>query len=86
MHYNWDQHRQLAQTVASTPTGDLGVGLALMGIALLMLMKDLETELVELAADQDARVDVQQNTLQLNLASSGVIKLGNWICDDVINP
>ena len=56
MHYNWDQHRQLAQTVASTPTANLGVGLALMGIALLMLMKDLETELVELAADQDARV------------------------------
>ena len=56
MHYNWDQHQQLAQTVASTPTGDLGMGLALMGIALLMLMKDLETELVDLAADQDARV------------------------------
>ena len=56
MHYNWDQHQRLAQTIACTSKGDFGVGLALMGVALLMLSKDLETDLVDQSADRDAIV------------------------------
>ena len=56
MHYNWNQHQRLAQTIACTPKEDFGVGLALMGVALLMLIKDLETDLVNQLADRDAIV------------------------------
>ena len=56
MHYNWNQHKRLAHTIACTPKEDLGVGLALMGVALLMLIKDLETELVDQSVDRDAIV------------------------------
>ena len=56
MHYNWDQHQRLAQTIACTPKEDFGVGLALMGVALLMLTKDLETDLAEKPANRDAIV------------------------------
>ncbi|WP_204207736.1 hypothetical protein [Synechococcus sp. KORDI-100] len=56
MHYNWDQHQRLAQTIACTSKGDFGVGLALMGVALLMLSKDLERDLVDQSADRDAIV------------------------------
>ena len=56
MHYNWDQHQRLAQTIACTPKEDFGVGLALMGVALLMLTKDLETDLADQSVDRDAIV------------------------------
>ena len=56
MHYDWTQHQQLAQAVASTPTQDLGTGMALMGVALLMLANDLEKDLVRTSANTDAKV------------------------------
>ena len=45
MHYNWTQHIILARTVASLGPDEQGRGLALMGIALLILATDLEQDI-----------------------------------------
>ena len=58
MHYNWAQHQHLARTIALVPNDDLGTGLALMGIALLILSKDLDDQLSDVItepAGKDAR-------------------------------
>ena len=47
MHYNWAQHQYLAKTIALVPNNEIGTGLALMGIAFLILSRDLEDQLTE---------------------------------------
>ena len=47
MHYNWAQHQHLAKTIALVPNNEIGTGLALMGIAFLILSRDLEDQLTE---------------------------------------
>ena len=41
MHYSWEEHRNLAATVAATSNDNLGTALALMGIGCLILSRDL---------------------------------------------
>ena len=45
MHYNWSQHQHLANSIATVPNDNLGTALALMGIAFLILCRDLDQEL-----------------------------------------
>jgi|GEM_PF-1102511 len=41
MRLTWSQHLQAARTLESSNVADLGISLALMGLALLMLSEDL---------------------------------------------
>ena len=41
MHYSWEEHRNLAATVAATSNENLGTALALMGVGCLILSRDL---------------------------------------------
>ena len=41
MHLSWKKHIELSRFVSSAADKDRGIGLALMGIALTMLAKDL---------------------------------------------
>lgn len=41
MRLTWSQHLQAARTLESSNDADLGISLALMGLALLMLSEDL---------------------------------------------
>jgi hypothetical protein len=42
LRYTWAQHQQAARTLAQSPTQSRGTALALMGIALLLLIQDLD--------------------------------------------
>jgi len=42
LRYTWAQHQQAARTLAQSPTQCRGTALALMGIALLLLIQDLD--------------------------------------------
>jgi hypothetical protein len=41
MRLSWSQHLQAARTLESSTNADLGISIALMGLALLMLSEDL---------------------------------------------
>ena len=41
MHFSWKQHQKLSIKVSKSADTDQGVALALMGVSLLMLAKDL---------------------------------------------
>ena len=41
MHFSWKQHYELSRKVANSADANRGVALALMGIGLSMLLKDL---------------------------------------------
>jgi hypothetical protein len=41
MRLSWSQHLQAARTLESSTIADLGISIALMGLALLMLSEDL---------------------------------------------
>ncbi len=41
MHFSWKQHQELSRKVSNTADTDQGVALALMGVGLTMLAKDL---------------------------------------------
>ena len=42
MHFSWSQHLELARSVSLTADKDKGTALALMGVGLTLLLKDLE--------------------------------------------
>lgn len=42
MHFSWHQHIELARTVSMAAHNDQGTALALMGVALTMLLRDLD--------------------------------------------
>ena len=42
MHFSWSQHLDLARSVSLTADKDKGTALALMGVGLTLLLKDLE--------------------------------------------
>lgn len=42
MHFSWFQHLELARSVSLTADKDKGTALALMGVGLTLLLKDLE--------------------------------------------
>ncbi|MEC8442312.1 MAG: hypothetical protein VXZ59_08335 [Cyanobacteriota bacterium] len=42
MHFSWSQHLELARAVSSTADNNKGTALALMGVGLTLLMRDLE--------------------------------------------
>lgn len=42
LRYTWAQHQQAARTIAQSATQSRGTALALMGIALLLLIQDLD--------------------------------------------
>ena len=42
MHFSWGQHLELARSVSLTADKDKGTALALMGVGLTLLLKDLE--------------------------------------------
>ena len=41
MHFTWNQHQELSRKVSKSADTDQGVALALMGVGLSMLIKDL---------------------------------------------
>ena len=41
MHFSWQKHLELSRIVSNAANKDSGIGLALMGIALTILAKDL---------------------------------------------
>ena len=41
MHFSWEKHLKLSRLVASTADKDRGLALALMGVGLTLLAKDL---------------------------------------------
>ena len=41
MHFTWKQHQELSRKVSKSADTDQGVALALMGVGLSMLIKDL---------------------------------------------
>tara|TARA_B100001939_G_C16743888_1_gene530949 strand:+ start:342 stop:551 length:210 start_codon:yes stop_codon:yes gene_type:complete len=42
MHFSWSQHLELARAVSTAADNDKGTALALMGVGLTLLMRDLE--------------------------------------------
>jgi ABC-type branched-subunit amino acid transport system ATPase component len=42
MRFTWAQHQQAARTISAVQQQNSGTALALMGIALLLLLQDLE--------------------------------------------
>lgn len=42
VHFSWSQHLELARAVSLTTDSDRGTALALMGVGLTLLLKDLE--------------------------------------------
>ena len=45
MHFSWSQHLELARTVGAAGDQDRGPALALMGVGLTLLLRDLERDL-----------------------------------------
>lgn len=41
MHFSWEKHQALSRNVAKAADNDMGFGLALMGVGLTLLSKDL---------------------------------------------
>ena len=41
MHFTWEQHQKLSRNVAKAADKDMGLAIALMGVALMLLSKDL---------------------------------------------
>ena len=49
MHFSWSQHHELARSVRAAGEQELGEALALMGVGLVLLMRDLEKDLLPVA-------------------------------------
>ena len=45
MHFSWSQHLELARSVDAAGDQELGAALALMGVGLALLLRDLEHDL-----------------------------------------
>ena len=41
MHFSWDKHQTLSRNVAKAADKDMGLAIALMGVGLTLLSKDL---------------------------------------------
>ena len=41
MHFEWGQHLELSKSVANASDKQMGISLALMGVAITLLMQDL---------------------------------------------
>jgi len=46
MHFSWSQHHELARSVRAAGEQELGEALALMGVGLALLLRDLERDLL----------------------------------------
>ena len=46
MHFSWSQHLELARSVAAAGDQDRGAALALMGIGMALLLRELERDLL----------------------------------------
>ncbi|QNI48297.1 hypothetical protein SynA1825c_01624 [Synechococcus sp. A18-25c] len=60
MHFSWQKHLELSRTVSTTADKDSGVALALMGIALTLLSKDLLAYELEIAPVSQEEFDLSQ--------------------------
>ena len=49
MHFSWSQHLELARSVEAANDQDCGAALALMGVGLALLLRDLEDDFVNAA-------------------------------------
>ena len=47
MHFSWSQHLQLARSIGAAGDQDCGAALALMGVGMVLLLRDLEHEMHE---------------------------------------
>ena len=59
MHFSWQKHLDLSRNVSKAADKDSGIALALMGIALTILAKDLLAYELQNAASQD-ELDLSQ--------------------------
>lgn len=59
MHFSWQKHLDLSRNVSNAADKDSGIALALMGIALTILAKDLLAYELQNAASQD-ELDLSQ--------------------------
>jgi hypothetical protein len=41
MHFTWEQHQKLSRNVAKAADKDMGLAISLMGVGLMLLLKDL---------------------------------------------
>ncbi len=46
MHFSWSQHLELARSVEAASDQEYGAALALMGVGLALLLRDLEDDFV----------------------------------------
>ena len=46
MHFSWSQHLELARSVEAAGDQERGAALALMGVGLALLLRDLEQDLL----------------------------------------
>ena len=46
MHFSWSQHLELARSVEAAVDEERGAALALMGVGLALLLRDLEQDLL----------------------------------------
>ena len=46
MHFSWSQHLELARSVEAASDQECGAALALMGVGLALLLRDLEDDFV----------------------------------------
>ena len=61
MHLSWQKHLELSRTVSNCADDNTGFGLALMGIALTMLARDLLLHALDVLPSSKA--DMDANTL-----------------------
>ena len=50
MHFSWSQHLELARSVEAASDQECGAALALMGVGLALLLRDLEDDFVSAAS------------------------------------
>ena len=60
MHFSWQKHLELSRTVSTTADKNSGIALALMGIALTMLAKDLLAHELKTAPVSQEELDLSQ--------------------------
>jgi len=55
MHFSWEKHLELSRNVAVASDGNQGSALALMGVALTLLAKDLLAHELRATAQQSSK-------------------------------
>ena len=60
MHFSWQKHFELSRIVSNTADKDSGTALAMMGIALTMLAKDLLAHELKTSSSAHEEMDLSQ--------------------------